>query len=235
MATALEVIEGALKLIGVLRPGQSSSTAQKAEGVDLLNLMIDQWRTEKLMCPWVVQESFALTSGDNQYSIGAGGDFNTVRPIQLVDSCFVRVGEIDYPLTIINEAQYNSITSKNVTGSFPQVIYYEPVFPLGVIRLWPYPGSGNTLFISSSKQLDTFPGTGTTLSVPPGYEMAYRSNLAVLFGVRFNVTLTPGLKLLADQSRRSLGRVNMRQGVLGMDSAITQRFPNSGYVYGDIT
>lgn len=235
MATALNVIEGALRMLNILSVGVSASTAQQTEGLDMLNLMIDEWRNEQLMCPWVVEESFALTSGDGEYSIGPGADFNTVRPIELQDSAFVRVSDIDYPITLINQAQYNAFPSKNVTGSFPQVLYYEPIFPQGIIRLWPLPGSGNTLYISSLKQLATMPGTGTTVSVPPGYELCYRSNLALTWSNNFGVAIPPGVVRTALRTKRSIRRVNNRLGVLGIDAAITTRFPSSGWVYGDIT
>lgn len=233
--TALDTLTGALRMLGVLSQGSTASTTQQTEGMVILNLMLDQWRNEKLMAPWIVQESFALTSGDAQYSIGPGGDFNTTRPIQIENSCFVRVGNVDYPITLIDEAQYNSIPDKAVTGSFPQMLYYNPVYPLGVIKLWPLPGSGNTLYLSQLKQIDSIPGTGTTIQVPPGYELAYRSNLAVQWAAYFNLPVNPSLALMAKQSKRSLRQMNSRIGVLGADVAVNARFPSSGYVYGDIT
>lgn len=235
MATVLNVIDGALKMLLVLAPGGTADTNQQADGVILLNLMIDSWRGEKLMCPWIVQESFALTSGDGQYSIGPGGDFNATRPMSLENSCFVRVSSVDYPITLINEAQYNSIPDKTVTGSFPQMLYYEPIYPLGVIKLWPLPGSGNTLYLSSLKQMDSIAGTGTTISVPPGYDLAYRSNLAVLWASHFGLPIHPSVQKTAFRSKRNLRQNNARIGVLSVDVAATSRFPSSGYVYGDIT
>lgn len=233
--TALEIIQGALRSLGVLHIGGTASTAQNTEGLAVLNLMLDQFRNEKLMAPWIVQESFDLTAEDAEYTIGAGADFNTTRPIAFEDSCFVRVNSVDYPITLINEAQYNSLPDKNVLGSFPQVLYYNPVYPHGVIKMWPLPGSGNTLFLSSLKQLDSIPGTGTTVSVPPGYTLMYVSNLAVTWAPRFGISPQPFLVRTANQTKRSLRQRNARIGVLGVDIAVNSRFPNSGYVYGDIT
>jgi len=233
--TALDVINGALRALGVIGIGITASTEQQTEGMEQLNLMIDTWRNEKLMCPFVVQESFALTAGDGEYSIGPGGDWNTLRPISLQDSCFVEVSSVRYPVTLIGEAQFNSIPVLAVTGSFPQLLYYEPTFPLGTIKLWPLPGSGNTLYISALKQMVSLAGAGTTIGVPPGYDLAYRTNLAVQWSASFGIMSSASLLRAAAQSKRSLRQVNARIGVLRIDAALTSRFPNSGYIYGDIT
>ena len=233
-STGTDVIQGAMRMLNLLPVGGTATTSQLAEGVEMLNLMIDEWRNEQLMCPWVVEESFALTSGDGEYSIGPGGDFNTTRPTKLEDSCFVQVGSVNYPITLINRAQYNSIPSTNVTGSFPQFLYYEPTFPLGTVKLWPLPGASNTLYLSSLRQLVSIPGVGTTISVPPGYDQCYRSNLALVWANNFGLPIPQTVALIARRTKRSIGRMNARIGVLSVDSALLSSTPNAGYIYGDI-
>ena len=48
MTTAGELINGALRLIGMLAEGETPSAATSQDALDAMNQMIDSWNTERL-------------------------------------------------------------------------------------------------------------------------------------------------------------------------------------------
>jgi len=78
--TALDIITGAFETIGVYAPGQTLQPQDSTGGLRRLNLMMGQMSLQSYMAPVVSREVFSLTSDVGVYTIGPGGDFDTIRP-----------------------------------------------------------------------------------------------------------------------------------------------------------
>src|SRR3954468_4420579 len=63
------------------------------------------------------------------------------RPLR-INSAFVRVSTLDYPVSILNVEQYELIGFKTLNGPWPRALYYQPSYPTGNITFWPNPSSG---------------------------------------------------------------------------------------------
>ena len=68
---------------------------------------------------------------------------------------------------------------KSNTSQIPQVLFYDPQYPLGIIYLFPVPSAAYTLMFNAIIQQSTYSSLPMSLSVPPGYERAYILNLAL--------------------------------------------------------
>lgn len=233
MATAGDVINGALRSIGQLAEGESPSSETSDDCLTLLNEMLDSWKNERLLALYLQEEEFSLVGGTASYTIGTSQTFNTTRPISIDNASYTALNGIDYGLRGINLAQYNSIPDKTTQASFPDVFYYEASYPNATITFYPVPGSAITFHMVSWKTLDTVSTLATSFSVAPGTIRAIRSNLALEIASNFGVEAPASVVKTAMQSKRNLKRVNNPNDVLSMPNAILRRL-GQGYIYGDI-
>ena len=117
--TANDIIQRALRRLGVHAPGESVSGAVAADAFEDLNDMLESWALEGLLVVGSVLENFALTSGTAEYTYGSGGDFDSERPIRLRDGCYVRSGTTDRALNIVPLDVYLRQSNKSDSGSWP--------------------------------------------------------------------------------------------------------------------
>lgn len=190
-----------------------------------LNSMMDSWSIQRLMCYSIVQESFALTSGTGSYTIGSGGDFNTVRPNKITYA-FVRYpsnsSNMDTEVKVLPYDSYDHIVNKSVGNSIPQYLFYDAAYTgagLATIRLYPYPQGSLTLFIDSWKSLQTFVDVSTALLLPPGYQRAIESNFAIEAAPGF-MQVSAELAKIAKDSKAAIQSLNLPDTMMRLDDGI---------------
>lgn len=198
--TVHDLIKSALRLIGGLDTSEPPSADMSADGLEALNLIIDDWSSKGLLIYAVTPESFTLT-GATSYTIGSGGTFNTTRP-ESISGAYVTDGGIDYPVDIIGPEQYRSISLKTAPG-ISDWLYYSPEYPLGKIYIYLI-SSGTTLTIDSIKPLTEYASLITTLSLPPGYKRALKFNLAVDLIPEYGRQIDPAIYQQAEDAKTSI-------------------------------
>lgn len=133
------------------------------------------------------------------------------RPLR-INSAFVRVSTLDYQVIPVNLEQYELIGLKTLNGPWPRVLYYQPASPLGNITFWPVPGSGE-MHMFAETVLGQFVSLSDNVTLPQGYNMALRWNLAELllpeYGKNDPLITQMIIKNAAD-SRAWVKRTNMQ-------------------------
>ena len=181
--TVLDIINRALRLLGVTVTNETATASEAANALTALNMMLGQWNNERLMVFGYLNELFNLTPGVGVYSIGDDGDFDTVRPMK-IERAFVRftpatLTAYDFNLEIISNDRYQDIFMKAIQVTYPLYLFYNPTFPLGEIKLWPLPNSTCKIGISQWQQIAAFTALNQSIALPPGYDSALSYNLAV--------------------------------------------------------
>lgn len=229
MTQALDVITDALQLLGVYGAGDTISTADQTLGLQVLNDLLDVWSNESLAAFAILEQTFPVVAGQQAYTIGSGGNINATRPLRIIEdpgSAFVRDSQNnDYPLEVWPRDRWNQIGDKSDSGNIPQVIFYDPQYPLGVINLWPVPNMGGyTVFFDSYQQLGNFASVSTTFSFPPGYKRALGLNLAISLKPYFaDGQLDPIIVQQAAETKGILKRTNRRDIFAQSDEALLNR------------
>lgn len=235
MTTGLELITKALQKNGVLVKSETPDSDEASDALDALNMLVSAWANDSMMIIARTQESFNLTANDEVYTIGSGADFNTERPLFIVEA-HVRNSNIDYPLEIITDEDYNLIPDKQ-TSSIPRFLNYSNAYPTATIKLWPKPDIAYTLFLTSEKTITSFTLTGD-VSLPPGWERALIFNLAVDLAPDYGEAVSSDALArcikLADESRSDIRKAIMRNRT--MDVPLSRTLPNkksnySGYPF----
>jgi len=208
MATASDLINRALRLIGVVASGETPSAADTNDALTTLNTMLDSWTNERLTCYATQEDTFNLTSGTGTYTIGSGATFNMTRPVK-IESAYVNDSQDNsYPLVQIDADAWGKIGTKTSGATFPSYFWYETSFANGVIHLWPEPGSGVTITLQTRQPFTSFATTGTTVSLPPGYERAIIYSLAIEIAPEYGISITPEIAAVNAKAKYDLKRVN---------------------------
>lgn len=203
MTTARTIIKRAMQDNGVLTKGENPSADEANDALDALNALIDSWSNFSANIYSRALETFSLTSAAS-YLIGAGQTWNTTRPVQIVDA-YTTIGTIDYPLSIINQEQYDSISFKANAG-IPQYLVYNNAYPYGTVTLYPTPAGPTSITLLSEKPITTFATLDTSASLPQGWERALVKNLAMELTPQYGQRVTPEL---AQAAKESLGAIKL--------------------------
>ena len=236
--TARTVIQDALELIKIYAPGVTVTSADAARMLALMNNMLDEWSNESLTCYANTEQSFTLVPGVNQYTIGAGGSINVIRPLDintgsgaayLIDSNGIR-----FPIEIIQQDQWNNIGLLTVTSQLPDTMFYDPQYPLAIINIFPTPSIAYQVYFDSRLQLSDMPTLDTAFSLPPGYMSAITNNLGIRAWPYFKQgDPTAYLMKMAADSLAAIKRTNIKRTPSTYDSAVVSKAQSSYNIFSD--
>jgi hypothetical protein len=168
MTTAGDIINGSLRLLGVLAEGEVPSAETSQDVLNAMNQMIDSWNTERLSVFSTQDQVFTWPSGLLSRTLGPTGDFVGNRPVLLDDSTYFRDAStgISYGIKLINQQQYNGIAVKTVTSTFPQVMFVNMTYPDVTINIYPRPTRLLEFHFVSVQELSQPANLSTEHSVP---------------------------------------------------------------------
>lgn len=228
--TANDLITRALHTIGVLASGETATGNEMNDSLVILNNMIDSWATERLTIYTVARTEFNLSSGTQDYTIGAGGTFNIVRPLWIVaasiitDSTAAADQKIELPIEqAMTTREWQQVTLKGLQSTYPLGFYYDHNWTAGLatISVWPIPNVANVqLVLYTPTALTAFADLTTAYTFPPGYEEAMRYQVALRLAPEFGANLSPDVRLLASDTFANIKRANINDDQLGMDPAL---------------
>jgi hypothetical protein len=231
MATysAGEQINRALRLLGVLAEGETTSAAVMQDSLMAMNQMIDSWNTERLSVFSTQDQVFNWPSDLITRTLGPTGDFVGNRPILVDDATYFRdaTTNVSYGIKLINQQQYDGIAVKTVTSTYPQVMFVNMTYPNITMTIYPKPTRVLEWHIVSVDKLSEPATLATILAFPPGYLRAFTYNLAMEIAPEFGVEPSEQVKRIAMTSKRNLKRINNPDDVMSMPYAIVatrQRF-----------
>lgn len=231
-----EIVNLALLDSGVLGQGQIASGPDTANAFKRLNFMVASWNRKRWLIYNLV-DTIIPSTGAISYSVGTGGDFNIPRPDRLEDGCYLRQQEspdnVDYPLQLLTSHEdYNRIRLKN-TGTFPQYVFYDSGFPLGLAYFWPVPQAATyQLNILTKNAISAFTSLGQVIQLPDEYQAALLYNLQVRLRAAYRLPPDPVIIGLAKDALNVIRNANTQIPTRRMPSGVmTRRF---GYnVYSD--
>lgn len=218
MSTARDIVTKAMQKIGAVTKSESPSSDEINDGVSALNMLLDSLANDGLMVYARAKESFSVSANDGQYTIGSGGDFNTTRPISII-SAFLTSNLVDYPLSMVSDEIYASLSDKTV-GGIPYLLNYGNENPLGTIKLYPVPTSAYTLTIYSEKPYNVLTAD-TTLAFPPGWERMAIYNLAAEIAPEYGQQVDQAIYDIARKSMAAVKRSVAKWKSMDVNPSVT--------------
>jgi hypothetical protein len=227
--TAGDQINRALRLLGVLAEGETTSASVSQDSLMAMNQMIDSWNTERLSVFSTQDQIFTWPAGQITRTLGPSGNFIGLRPVLLDEATYFRDPgtNVSFGIKFINQQQYNGIAVKTVTSTYPQVIFVNMTYPDVTMSIYPRPTRDLEWHFVSVQELSNPATLATDLFFPPGYLRAFTYNLAMEIAPEFGVEPSPQVQRIAMTSKRNLKRINNPDDVMSMPYAIVatrQRF-----------
>ena len=229
MTTAGDIINGSLRLLGVLAEGETPSAETSQDALAAMNQMIQSWNTERLSIFSTQDQVFLWPPNFISRTIGPSGDFVGNRPILFDDSTYFRdpSNGISFGIKFINQQQYDGIAVKTVTSTYPQVIWVNMSFPDVEMYVYPVPTKVLEWHFISVDELSQPANLATDLAFPPGYLRCFRYNLACELAPEFGVEPSRQVQRIAMSSKRDIKRINNPDDIMSLPYSIVgtrQRF-----------
>lgn len=221
MTTSSDLINGALRLIGVLAEGETPSAETSNDALVAMNQMLDSWSIERLSVFATQEQVFVWPASTASRTVGPTGDFVGNRPVIVDDaSYFLDSNGLSYGVSLINQQQYNAIALKTATSPIPQVLFVDAAFPDVTLTVYPVPTQALTWHLVSITELSQPATLATVLAFPPGYRRAFRYNLACELAPEFGVEPSPTVSRISVASKRDLKRINNPMDVLSLPAGL---------------
>jgi len=229
MTTAGDIIDGSLRLLGVLAEGETPSAETSQDALAAMNQMIQSWNTERLAVFSTQDQIVTWPAGERTRTLGPTGDIVANPLITIDDSTYFKdpATGISYGLKLINQQQYNGIAVKTVTSTYPQVLWVNMSYPDIEMYVYPVPTKVLEFHVVSVEELTQPAGLATTLAFPPGYLRCFRYNLACELAPEFGTVPSRQVQRIAMTSKRNLKRINNPDDIMALPYSIVgtrQRF-----------
>jgi len=191
LTTVGDLIAVAFRIAGLMQaPGQTLAPAEAAEGLQVLNDWLDWLKIDRLAVYAIERTLFTLVPNHGAYAIGfgAGADIAAERPVRIDRASFVFTNvtpNIEVPLEVLNEQEWQALSPKSLTSATPTKLYYESSFPNGIVNLWAVPNVAYQMALYLWQSVNQFLTVNDPLVVVPGYTLAMEYNLAVQLAERY--------------------------------------------------
>lgn len=203
MATVRDLITDALAANGALGQGESLSDDDVQLCLRRLQRMIDSWANDVLTVFDTTEGTMTLVAGTTSYSTTS---LSSGRPVS-VQNMFLRLDNVDYPVTMIDEESYDAQCYKPATG-LPIYCQYAPSYPNGTFYFYPTPSDAYVAHVKGRYPLGSSWTVNTAVSLPPGYEAALCDNLAVDVASAFGRPVSAALAESARKAKVALQMAN---------------------------
>lgn len=223
--TGRKIITKSMQKCGILTMNESPTADEANDALDALNALVASYANDSMMCFARTWENFTLNASQVTYTIGPGGDFNTVRPVYVAD-CYVTLGTTDYDVTVICDEIYTGqITQKNVPG-VPEWVNFDNGYPLAKLRFFPGASAGMPVFLLTEKPLTAFTLDGA-VDLPPGWERLLIFNLPKEIAGDYDQPIPDSVTEVARESKGLIQKQIMR--TRSLDALPQGVGPNSVY------
>lgn len=220
--SALDIITSAMRLLNAAASGEGIEPAEASDGLVTLNQMLDAWQIEQLMIFTEDILDFNYVPGQQDYTLGDSGDFDTPRPARLTRASTILNSASSDPLELpmkytTSDADWQEIMVKAVSTTYPWLLYDDGAMPLRNLKVWPIPSGADGIRLYSWQPLTQFPDLTMVLTFPPGYIKAIRFNLAVDLAPEYGGFRDPSTPTIAIQSLARIKSSNVEVEKLTCD------------------
>jgi hypothetical protein len=211
--TARQIITASLRKLGVIASGETPSADELQDGLSALQGLLDSWSTNDLLSYTDTEETFTLTAGKQDYTIGYGGDFNTARPLDILGAAVLGTSGIELHLNQLKPDQWRGIPLKSIQSELPTDCFFETSWPLATLQVYPVPSGGKQIVIYSRKPFASVANVNTSIDLPHGYEDAVVYNLAIEIADEYGAQVSPLLMKRAEDALASIKARNLASNI----------------------
>ena len=198
-----DLIRSSLRLIGAISSSEAPAADESMDALEALNMMLNSWGAVRFLSKNTPTITHTL-NGSESYTIGSGGDIDTIRP-SAIFTAYYTLGGLDYPLQVLDYKTYSEIGTKNI-GAIPEYVVLKPDYPLSTLYVFPV-GSGGVLTLSAVRpQVELNINDDVQDIYPPEWIRAIKYNLAIEIAPEYGVTVAPEIVAIAKEAKDTVMR-----------------------------
>lgn len=199
--TRNQIIESAMRKIGVLAIGQTPTTEDYTNATLAFNALIGEFRALGLELWTRTTYNFGLTTNVSSYNIGSGQTLNTPYPIKMLQAYRTDTGNTTrIPMEIVPNYNFNLFPASS--GGRPIQITYQPKVNYGVIQVWPVPdadaNTNSTVNIVYTRPIEYMVSSTDTIDFPEEWVQPIIYNLAVRLAPEWGIPLPDRQQLMKE-------------------------------------
>ena len=180
-----QIIEGALRLCGVIAQGETPSATQITEGSRMLNLMVKAWEAEGMPLWALTTYTISLVANQTSYTL------NSPKPLKPIQAWNRNTSSlVDIPMRMISRQEYNILGNKSTTGN-PIQLYFQPNRDDSTVFLFPTPDSTSAgqqvIYFVAQRPFQDFDSATDTPDFPQEWYQAVMYGLAQLLAGLYNI------------------------------------------------
>lgn len=235
--TAQTIITNALVDAGIVGIDEAPEQPVLNRAFLQFNWLLAQWQRKRYLVYRLV-DYLVTSTGAQTYAVGLGQPFNINPRPDRIESAFLRILNaqspgnmpVDIPMDIIpSKEDYNRIPIKNL-GTIAWRIFYDPVWPVGVLYPWPVPQATiYALNVTFKETLGRVARLTDPIKLPPEYEPAINWCLARRLRASYQMPADPEINQFARDGLNVIRLGATAVPTLQMPGALRRR--GRGYDY----
>src|SRR3990167_9410344 len=206
--TGADFLTAAMAELNLYSAGDVPSGDDIALALLLANEVLDAWNGDEHALYTAQFSSFTLTPSLQPHTIGLTANsptfaVTTNRPSRILGANLVlntSTPNTNVPLLIRDRNWWLNVRVPTLTSGIPTDLYYEPDWPNGSIYLWPVPTTAYGIQLEIDTLVPAITLVGT-LTLPPGYQQAFRLTVAESLVAPFGVPMPATLPRRAMEAR----------------------------------
>lgn len=214
------MLNAAGKAIGKLRPGGGLAPTELADGLIVLNNLVDYFTTRKCFVYTTRQDEYTFNDkgppdGNNPavYQLGpTSTDWpGSVRPTRIERANIILTDAapgVFIHLDILDVDQWAEITLEQMPVTLPTKMYCDYANPNANLYFWGQPIKPYILQLFTWQQIAAFASLTATIIVPPGYYSAFLYSLAELVGPQWQHDVPQAVITMARNARAGVQALN---------------------------
>ena len=188
------IISRALRILGVVAQGETPTATQVTEASQALNGLVLAWQADGMPLWAIKKYTLSLVEGRYEYTFGDSISYpgvNLPKPLKLYQAWYHNnTSDVDVPLRIVTEQQYNMLGNKLVEG-LPIQVWYKPDTTTGVLTVYQVPDAWTAANVTISfiyqAPFYTFDSSSDIPDFPPEWYDAITYGLATRLAPEYGI------------------------------------------------
>lgn len=224
--------------LGVFQPGEVVPAPDANSALARLNVLVSSLQLSPRAMPFIEREVFDVVVGQSTYTVGPGGDWDTIRPMSLTGTGLLQptqgsgTGRNEIPRALLTTDAYQAIQLKDLQSAMWTDVYFNPRYAdgLAAVYLWPVPNTTINAFVMyRGDAVQGFSNLTTTSDYPVGLFELLQYNLGKRVAPGYGGTgWTQELEAMRLEANALFRRQNYRMEDLAVDPAMTRNIRERG-------
>lgn len=212
MAIAIDIINKALRLAGVLASGETADAHMANDGLVTLNTFLDSLSNESLTME--SEETIVIDlDGSQAYLIDPLNGYPAIdRPIDIHYAFYRNSESIDYPIDIVTTGEYMALPDKSLTGDVIEWIWTSATGSSMGVLVYPIASTGQLHLVSHVKFIQ-FGTIASNVNLGIGYQRMIEYGLASEFMVEYGL-VNPAIEAKYIEAKANIKRTNTKPDVM---------------------